>query len=49
MVLFNWLSQNKEWVFSGAGLTVIAFVFNLFKKKIKVKEKDSSKNLVIIP
>ncbi|MCY7977452.1 hypothetical protein P8843_07035 [Bacillus inaquosorum] len=35
MVLFNWLSQNKEWVFSGAGLTVIAFVFNLFKKKNK--------------
>ncbi len=49
MLLFNWLSQNKEWVFSGVGLTVITFLFNLLKKKIKVKEKDSSKNLVTIP
>ncbi|KJD56673.1 hypothetical protein [Bacillus velezensis] len=39
MVLFNWLSQNKEWVFSGAGLTIIAFAFNLFKKKNKSEGK----------
>ncbi|MGG0052084.1 hypothetical protein [Bacillus atrophaeus] len=39
LVMFNWLYHNKEWVFSGAGLTIIAFVFNLIKKKIKGEGK----------
>lgn len=36
----DWLCDNKEWVFSGIGLTVcslIGFVFKLFKKKTKNK------------
>lgn len=30
--IFEWLCSNKEWVFSGIGVTVLSFVFYLFKK-----------------
>lgn len=26
----NWLMQNKSWVFSGIGATVVALIFNIF-------------------
>lgn len=32
--LLGWLCGNKEWIFSGIGLTVISFIARfLFKKK----------------
>lgn len=40
-VIIDWLSDNKEWVFSGIGVTIvvsiIGFVFKIFKKKSKGK------------
>lgn len=33
--ILEWLCDNKEWVFSGIGVTVLSFVLCLFKKKNK--------------
>lgn len=31
--ILEWLCDNKEWVFSGIGVTVLSVVFCLFKKR----------------
>lgn len=31
--ILEWLYNNKEWVFSGIGVTVFSIVFCLFKKR----------------
>jgi hypothetical protein len=33
--ILEWLCDNKEWVFSGIGVTVLSFVLCLFKKRNK--------------
>lgn len=33
--LLGWLCGNKEWIFSGIGLTVISFIARFFFKKKK--------------
>lgn len=44
--LLGWLCGNKEWIFSGIGLTVISFIARfLFKKKKKRCRKPSIKFL----
>ncbi|MCF2649679.1 hypothetical protein [Niallia circulans] len=29
----NWIIENKEWLFSGVGLTIISFIVGFFIKK----------------
>lgn len=33
--LLGWLCGNKEWIFSGIGLTVISFIARFFSKRKK--------------
>jgi hypothetical protein len=35
--LFDWLQRNKEWVFSGAGVTVVVGVIALLRSLLKPK------------
>jgi hypothetical protein len=30
--MLDWINQNKQWLFSGAGITVVAAVWWLIKK-----------------
>ena len=37
----NWIIENKEWLFSGAGVAILAALINYFwKKKANVKKPD---------
>lgn len=43
----EWLSQNKDWIFSGVGVFFLGLVFAFFqkskgKKRIKQKQKSGS-------
>lgn len=38
----SWLIENKEWVFSGIGVSVLFFVLSLFKKGSGVKQVQKS-------
>ncbi|MEX0597042.1 MAG: LPXTG cell wall anchor domain-containing protein [Candidatus Paceibacterota bacterium] len=29
----KWIIENKEWLFSGAGVAIIAFLISFFRKK----------------
>ncbi|MFA6192822.1 MAG: hypothetical protein WC665_10795 [Sulfurimonas sp.] len=41
----DWLIENKDWIFSGIGVTILAFVASLFlKNKNKKILKQSSGN-----
>ncbi|MCM3363000.1 hypothetical protein [Niallia sp. MER TA 168] len=37
----DWIIENKEWLFSGIGLTTISFIVGLFLKKKNRKTKDN--------
>lgn len=43
MNILNWIYQNKEWIFSGIGITVLTILATLLFKK---KDKKSSKNSI---
>lgn len=37
--MFQWISENKEWIFSGIGITIASFVLSLlFKKKFSTNQ-----------
>ncbi|MGP7733482.1 hypothetical protein [Oceanimonas smirnovii] len=38
----SWLIENKEWVFSGIGVSVLFFVLSLFKKNFGSKQVQKS-------
>jgi len=43
----NWIIENKEWIFSGIGVFILAFILNLLFKKRKrniMKQKSGSKS-----
>lgn len=40
--ILEWLCVNKEWVFSGIGVTLLSFVFCLFKKRNNSTENHQS-------
>lgn len=46
-IILEWLCANVEWVFSGIGVTVLSFVFCLFKKRNSstVNHQSSSFNI----
>ena len=37
----NWLNENKEWVFSGIGVLLISWIFNII---LKVMKKNNNKS-----
>ncbi|MBV7414526.1 hypothetical protein [Aeromonas sp. sif2433] len=38
----SWLLENKEWVFSGVGVSVVVFIFSIFKKNSELKQTQKS-------
>lgn len=38
----NWLIENKEWLFSGIGVSVILFIISLLNKKTGLKQEQKS-------
>jgi hypothetical protein len=44
----NWILENKEWIFSGAGIFIITLLFTFLQKrkkadkKIKMKQKSGN-------
>jgi predicted tellurium resistance membrane protein TerC len=48
--MYQWIIDNKEWLFSGAGILVVTFVIGLFYQKKKrqivvIKEINNSKKM----
>ncbi|WP_298059865.1 hypothetical protein [uncultured Fusobacterium sp.] len=37
----NWLNENKEWIFSGIGVLLISWIFNII---LKVMKKNNNKS-----
>ncbi|BDB71708.1 hypothetical protein Cthiooxydans_41200 [Comamonas thiooxydans] len=44
VTLINWFSNNKEWVFSGFGVTLILLIISLFKKSKPSQYQKSGNN-----
>ena len=52
--IINWIIENKEWIFSGIGVTlllgIVGFIYKKFTKKsneektIKIEQKNEGKN-----
>lgn len=40
----NWLIENKEWFFSGAGIVIITLIYNLIFKKNKTEQNNPKIN-----
>lgn len=38
----DWIFNNKEWLFSGAGLTVLGLIGYFFKKKQQLNQKQKA-------
>jgi hypothetical protein len=53
MTVWTWLSQNKEWVFSGAGLTAIGLavwlIRKLFSRPTAANNVTQSANVTVSP
>jgi len=43
----QWIVDNKEWFFSGAGIFILTVIFSLFSKSTSMKQKSgkNSKNV----
>lgn len=39
--IWNWLVDNKEWLFSGAGLCVVGLVVTLVRRRKKLPAGDT--------
>lgn len=46
MNIIMWLDQNKEWIFSGLGVTIVVTIFTIIKKRIE-KNKDEKSKIII--
>jgi membrane protein implicated in regulation of membrane protease activity len=44
MAIINWLSSNKEWIFSGIGVAVISTIVALFFRRYQIKKKQIQKS-----
>lgn len=38
----EWITQNKEWIFSGIGVFIIGLIFAVYKKQKFKKNKQKS-------
>lgn len=45
--MIDWLSNNKEWVFSGIGVTIITLAVNIFLMYYKSKSKKVENEKII--
>lgn len=42
----NWIIENKEWLFSGVGVAIVAALISFFwKKKAKSKKPDTDNSI----
>lgn len=39
----HWILQNKEWLFSGAGIFIITLIFTFLQKRKKAEKKMKMK------
>lgn len=42
--VINWISNNKEWVFSGFGVTLFVLIISFFKKSKPSQHQKSGNN-----
>lgn len=47
MEIIDWLCKNKEWIFSGVGITVITFICVCVRKILRKKRKDQNSETMI--
>lgn len=40
----QWIIDNKEWFFSGAGIFILTVIFGLFSKSTVMTQKSGSKS-----
>jgi predicted tellurium resistance membrane protein TerC len=40
--MMHWINENKEWLFSGVGLVVLGWIFNLIFNKKKDKKENGN-------
>lgn len=40
--IFKWIRKNKEWVFSGIGISILSIAFSMFINKTSVEKTDNS-------
>lgn len=45
--VFNWIIENREWVFSGIGVTVLLGIIGSFRK-IFFRKSDDEKHIRIV-
>ena len=45
----TWINNNKEWLFSGIGLTIVGLVFRKkYKSKVNIKQVNKAENSTLI-
>ena len=44
--VINWINENREWMFSGIGATVLIGIFEFVRKKF-AKKTDAEKSIKI--
>lgn len=45
--MIEWINNNKEWVFSGAGIFVLAAIIKFFKNRKKQKKEKGNIEQII--
>lgn len=45
-MIIEWICQNKEWIFSGIGVTILGIGIAIFKKIFVKRAKNSSKTVI---
>ena len=47
MDIIGWICKNKEWFFSGIGITVITLIFRFVRKIILMERNDKNRKTEI--
>lgn len=47
MDIIGWICKNKEWFFSGIGITVITLIFRFVRKIILMERDDKNRKTEI--
>jgi predicted tellurium resistance membrane protein TerC len=42
----NWILENKEWIFSGVGITFLVIIWKLIKHMLSKKKSSKSKRTI---
>lgn len=44
--IINWISENKEWFFSGIGVTVVTLILAAIKKVFCKKKQEKNQTII---